>query len=159
MHMNRLNNEMMSWTDSLHVCCLCTTFTWSDLNPGRQCMSLYGLRAACRWWLVRSCCDKQEVRCHTCLNLSRLHYSFQCCTLAVAQHCPSPTTKCTRTFNFVNVHLKFTVYGHKHTSTLQTHFTMQSCWCGARSGSPQISYLIGHFVLLYTQLYMCKSLQ
>ena len=39
---------------------------------------------------ANSCCDKQEVRCHVCLNLSRLCYGSQRCTLAVAQHCPSP---------------------------------------------------------------------
>ena len=67
---------------------------------------LYGLWAACHWCrAVRSCCDKQEVRCRTCFNLSRLRYGCRRCTLAVAQHCPSPTnlrllTKCMRMFNF-----------------------------------------------------------
>ena len=48
--------------------------------------------------------------------------------LAVAQHCPSAHhlgPSYPRTFNFrkyFNAHLKFTVYGRKHTSTLQTRF-------------------------------------
>ena len=67
---------------------------------------LYSLWTACHWCqAVRSCCDKQEVRCHTCFNFSRLCYGCRRCTLAVAQHCPSPTnlrllTKCMRMFNF-----------------------------------------------------------
>ena len=54
---------------------------------------LYGLRAACHWWLLCSCCDKQEVRYRTCFNLSYLHHGCQCCILAVAQHCPSPIAR------------------------------------------------------------------
>ena len=86
---------------------------------------VHGLRVVCHWWLVRSYCDQQEVRCYASLNLSRLRYGCQHCTLAVAQHCPSLiVAKCTRTFNFkyLNMHLKFTVYGHKQARTLQTHF-------------------------------------
>ena len=49
--------------------------------------NLYGLRAACCWWSVCSCRSKQEVRCHTCLNLGCLRYGYRCSTLAVAQHC------------------------------------------------------------------------
>ena len=60
------------------------TLTWSDLNP--LCIILYGWWAACQWWSVRSCCDKQKVRCRASLNLSHLRYSCQRCTLAVAQH-------------------------------------------------------------------------
>ena len=92
------------------------------LNP--TCIILYDRRAACRWWSVRSRCDKQEVRCRACLNLSRLRYSCQRCTPAVAQHCHAmpftcmSSTKCTirgRSIfgKYLNAHLKFTVYGRK----------------------------------------------
>ena len=33
MHINRLS--MMSWIGSVYECRLCTTHTWSDLNPTR----------------------------------------------------------------------------------------------------------------------------
>ena len=82
--------------------------------------NLYGLRAACRGWSVRSCRDKQEVRCRTCLNMSRLRYGCQRCTLAVAQ----PALPCTMTFNFREIFMPaFKIYGiwmqadrHTHTS-------------------------------------------
>ena len=80
MHTNRLSTEMMSRIASLHERHLCMTLAWSNLNPGRQCMSLYGLWAACCWWSFHSCCDKHEVQCRVCLNLSCLRYGFQCCT-------------------------------------------------------------------------------
>ena len=103
----KFHAEMTNLIASVYECRLCMTLTWSDLN--RTVYNLYGLRAACHWWLVRS------------FNLSRLRYSCQCCTLAVAQHCPSPTY--THAFRkYLNAHLKFTVYGCKQTSTLQTHF-------------------------------------
>ena len=158
MHMNRLNTEMMSRIASLHARCLCMTLAWSDLNLGRQCTSLYGQWTACRWWSVCSCCDKQEVRCCGCLNLSRLCYGFQCCTLAVAQHCPSPTTKCTRTFNFCEH--AFKIYGiwlQAHKCVTNTLLQCSPASVGLAQARPNI--LLGHFVLLYTQLYMCKSLQ
>ena len=56
--------------------------------------------------------DAVTNRCRACLNLSHLHYSCQRCALAVAQHCPSPTTKCTRTFNFWEIFKRaFKIYG------------------------------------------------
>ena len=64
MHMN-IHAEMNS---SVYECRLCTTLTWSHLNP--PCIILYGLWASCRWWSVCSCCDKQEIRCRASLNLS-----------------------------------------------------------------------------------------
>ena len=73
------------------------------------------------------CCDKQEVRCHVCLTLSHLHYSCQCCTLAVGQRCPSlleATNKWMRTFNFWEIFKRaFKIYGiWPQASTLRTHF-------------------------------------
>ena len=79
---------MMSWISNGYECRLCMTLTWSDLNP--PCIILYGWQAACHWWSVRICSDKQEVRYCASLNLSHLCYGCQRCTLAVAQHCPSP---------------------------------------------------------------------
>ena len=57
------------------------------------------------------------MHCRVCLNLSCLHYGCQRCTLAVAQHCPSPieanlATKYTRTFNFQEIFKRaFKIYG------------------------------------------------
>ena len=51
------------------------------------------------------------------LNLSRLRYSCQCCTLAVAQYCPSHRARGRWIFGkYLNAHLKFAVYGHKQAS-------------------------------------------
>ena len=80
------NAEMMSWIASVYECRLCTILTWSDLKPAF--IILYGQQAACRWWSFRSCCDKEEVRCSACLNLSRLRYSCQRCTVAVGPALP-----------------------------------------------------------------------
>ena len=102
----------MSWIGSIYDCCLCMTFTWSDLNP--PCLILYGRRAVCRWWSVHTCCDKQEVfsvRCRASLNLSRLCYGCQRCTLSVAQQCHS-ARKYMRTFNFREIVKRpFKIYG------------------------------------------------
>ena len=74
---------------------------------------VHGLRVVCHWWLVRSCCDQLEVRCCASLNLSRLRYGCQHCTLAVPQHCPSLiVAKCTRMFNFQEIFKRaFKIYG------------------------------------------------
>ena len=125
---------MMSWITSVH---LCMTLTWSDLNPA--CIILYVLQAACHWWSVRlhSCCDKQEVTCCACLNLSHLHYGCQHHTLAEAQHCSSPIyywgylLRAQGRLILGNVHLKFMVYDCKqvcmyvckHTSAMQSSLT------------------------------------
>ena len=86
--------------------------------------SLYSLRAACRWWSVRSCCDKQELRYRACINLSRLRYGCQRWTLAVAQHCTSPTIQSTHGLSifgkYLNANLKFALYGCTHVC-IQTH--------------------------------------
>ena len=50
--------QTRSWITSVYDCCLCTTLTWSNLNPTR----CTGLWAACCWWSLCSSCDKQEVR-------------------------------------------------------------------------------------------------
>ena len=97
-----LHAPIMSWIASVYEWRLCMTFTWSDLNPV---YIIWWFGSSLPLWLVRSCCDKQEVRCCACLNLSRLCYGCQCCILLVAQHCPSPMywghllCKCIRTFS------------------------------------------------------------
>ena len=104
---------MKSWISSVYECRLCRTgLTWSNLNL--PCIILYSLRAACCWCLVRSWCDKQEVRCHASLNLSHLCYSCQCCTLAVDQHCHASARGCSISRKYLKAHLKFMVYGRKH---------------------------------------------
>ena len=118
----KLHAEMMSWIGCICECRLCTTLTWSDLNP--PCIILYSRRAACRWWSVRSwfvrswsvrsCCDKKEVRCCASLNLSCLCYGCQCYTLAVAQQCHGSTRGCSIFGKYLNVRLKLTIYGRKH---------------------------------------------
>ena len=109
---------MMPLNQSVYECRLCMTLTWSNLNP--PCIILYSQWAACRWWSVCSCCDKQEVRCRLSLNLSRLRYGCQRCTLAVAKHCPALAIIAMQVHEdiqfsgkYLNVHLKFTVYGRK----------------------------------------------
>ena len=119
---------MMSWSGSVYEYRLCTTLTWNDLNP--LCIILCGRQTACRWWLVCSCCDKQEVRCHVCLNLSCLHYGCQRCTPAVAQHCHAlPFTYWVLLSawahlifgKYLNAHLKFTIYGRKQAWPVVLH--------------------------------------
>ena len=122
MHMNRLSFTL-KWISSVYECRLCTTLTWSDLNLPY--IILYGQRPACHWWSVRSCCDKQEVRCRASLNLSCLHYGYQCCTLAVAQHCHASAWGRSIFGKYLNAHLKFTVYGRKQ-ARLYTH-TFAQC--------------------------------
>ena len=114
----KLHAETKSWISTVYGCSLCRTLTWSDLNP--PCIISYGLQAACRWWSVRSCCNKQEVRCRASLNLSRLRNGCQCCTLAVAQHCHASAQGRSIFGKYLNAHLKFTVYGRKH-GRIHTH--------------------------------------
>ena len=102
----------MSWIGSVYECRLCTILSWSDRNP--PCIILYGRRAACHWWSIRSCCDKQEIRCSASLNLSLLCYGCQRCTLAVAPHCHASAQGHSIFGKYLNAHLKFTVYGPKH---------------------------------------------
>ena len=99
MHMN----EMMSWIASVYECHLCTTLTWSDLNLAFIICTVYE-QPAVDAGLVHSCCDKQEVRCRACFNLRRLCFGYRCCTLAVAQHCPSPIEAQGHS-TFLNTHL------------------------------------------------------
>ena len=103
---------MMSWSGSVYECRLCTTLTWSNLNP--PCISLFGRQTAYRWWLVRSCYDKQEVRCRVSINLNRFCYDSQRYTLAVVQFFGK----------YLNTHLRFTVYGRKH-GRIDTHTSAQ----------------------------------
>ena len=57
------------------------------------------------------------------VHLSCLRYGCQRCTLAVAQHSPSPNARGHSIFGkYLNTHFKFMVYGRKHTSMLPTHF-------------------------------------
>ena len=83
---------------------------------------MYNLHSLQATWLVCSCRDKQEVRCRTCFNWSRLCYGCRRCTLAVAQHFCSPIEAIYYTAyehvqfsGNVYAHLKFTVYGRKQT--------------------------------------------
>ena len=121
MHMNRRSFTLKWRTESvafMSVVYAQPFNTWSDLNL--LCIILYGLQAACHWWSVRSCCDKQEVRCHASLNLNCLRYSCQRCTPAVAQHCHASGRGHSIFGKYLNVHLKFTVYGRKH-GRIHTH--------------------------------------
>ena len=115
----KLHAEMMSWIASAYESHLCMILTWSHSTKN---VILYGLRAACHWWSVHSCCDKQEVRCHACLNLSCLCYGRQRYTLAIAI-CPSPVLISAQEHSifekYLNAHLKFTVYGRKYKCVLQ----------------------------------------
>ena len=69
-------------------------------------------------WSVRSCCDKQEVRCHASLNLSHLRYGCQRCTLAV--------TIAMTTFNFRKIFKRtFKIYGIWSVGRSYTHTSAQ----------------------------------
>ena len=81
--------EIMSWITSVYECHLCMHRPYLKRSLTGM-YNLYTLRAACHWWSVCSSYDKQEARCRACFNLRCLRYVCQCCTLAVAQHCPSP---------------------------------------------------------------------
>ena len=125
---------MMSWSGSVYECRLYKTLTWSDLKL--LSIILYGRQTACCWWSVHRCCDKQEVRCHASLNLSHLRYDCQRWTPAVAQHRHWTWLKCTRTFNFrkyLNAHLKFTVYGRKHSRSIGCIYTYTFAQCSPAS--------------------------
>ena len=79
--------------------------------------------AAWHWLSVRSCCDKRKVMCRACLNLSRLCYGCQHCTLAVALHLLRLTYYVSawgRSGKYLNAHLKHTVYGRKYVR-IHTH--------------------------------------
>ena len=104
----KIYTEMMSWITSVYECRLCTTLNWSDLNP--LVYTLYSQRAACRGWLVHSCCGKQEVRCRACLSLSHLCYGCCCCTLAVAQHHHCTCSAQTRSRTFEIFKRAFKIY-------------------------------------------------
>ena len=115
----------MSWISDVYECHLCTALTWSDLNPACI-LNLYSLRAACCWWLVCSCHDKQEVSCRACFNLSRLRSGCWRCSLAVGLHCPSPTLVLSawymRTLNFREIFkCAFKIYGIWPQASKHTH--------------------------------------
>ena len=119
--------------------------------------------------LVRSCCDKQEVRCRACFNLSCLRYGCRRCTLAVAQHCPSPTklrllTKCTRTFNFQEIFkCVFKIYGIWPQASIDTH-TLPQCspasvgLAQAHSNDTKQSIYLAHAKALYTKIFKLQKL-
>ena len=90
--------------------------------------------------------------CHACVNLRVVFVSWALrrhCTLAVAlyRHDSGLGISHARnhliTFGLHEIlkcaHLKFTVYGRKQTYTQLPQ--MQSRWCGARSGSPQLWWI------------------
>ena len=106
--MNRLSFTL-KWAKSLAFMSAVHARLLPEAISTRRCIILYGLWAACHWWSVHSCCDKLEVWCRECLNLSRLRYGCQWCTLAVAQHCSSPTSA---PFNFQEIFkCSFKIYG------------------------------------------------
>ena len=113
----------MNWISSVYECRLCTTLTCSDLNT--PCIILYSWQTACCWWSVRSCCDNQEVRCCASLDLRRLCYDCQRCTLAVAQHCHASAQERLVFGKYLNAHFKFTVYGHNQARSY-SHTSAQS---------------------------------
>ena len=144
MHMNRLSFTMKWWPESL-LLMSAVLRKWVWLARLTHVTWVISTR---RWWSVCSSCDKQEVRCHACLNLSCLRYGCQHCTLAVTQHCPSPieaTYLCiyySSIFRkYLNPHLirpqasKHVCY--KHISAMQSH----SCeggraWVGLTQARP-----------------------
>ena len=104
MHMNRLSFMLKWWAESVTFMSAVYARPLPEViwvNP--PCIILYGQRAACRWWLVRSCCDKQEVRCYMFLNLSHLWYGCQRCTLAVPQHCTASARGCSIFGKYLNM--------------------------------------------------------
>ena len=109
--MNGLSSTLKWWAELLAFMSVvyARITQWSDFNPA----GMYGLWAVCLWWLIRSCCNKQEVRCHTCLNLSCLHYGCQHCTLAVAH---------LRSAQECSILGKIKHAFWPQASTLQTHF-------------------------------------
>ena len=142
LHMNRLSFTLKWWAESL-------AFMHDPYLKRSQLgvHNLYGQRAACCWWLVRSCCDKQEVRCRVCLKLSRLCYGCQRCTLAVAQHCPSPieATYYSSIFGkYLNAHLKFTVYGRKQASMYVTKTLPQCSPASVGLAQARPNYVVNH---------------
>ena len=85
MHMNKLSFTLKWWAELERLWVSFMHYPYLKRSQTAVYI-LYGRRAACRWWSVRSCCDKQEVRCRASLYLSRLpRYGCQRCTLAVAQ--------------------------------------------------------------------------
>ena len=123
----------MSWIASVYECRLCIILTWSNLNW--QCI----ICTVCEQPAIDSWSVAAVTRCRRRLNLSRLCYSCQRCTLAVAQHCPSPSYLLSARGHsifekYFNAHLKFMVYGRKQTSMLQTHFrnAVQLVWGSLR---------------------------
>ena len=112
MHMNRLSFTLKWWAETVAFMSVIYAWPLPEAISTRR-IILYGQWAACRWWSACSCCVS--------LNLRRLHYGCQCCTLAVAPQLPC---KCTRTFNFLeylNAHLEFMVYGRSTVGHIHTH--------------------------------------
>ena len=121
LHVDRLSFTLESWAGFL---VLWVPFIHGSYlkrsQPGVYILNLYGLRAACCWWSVHSCRDKQQVAVHAS-TWAVFAPSSQCCILAVAQHCPSLM------FNFweiFNVLVILMVHGCKQTSTrMHTHLS------------------------------------
>ena len=86
MHMNRLSFTLKWWAESLAFMSVVYARTWSDLQPGMynfmwSASSLPLMVSPKVLWQTRS-------KVPWALNLNRLRYSSQRCTLAVAQALP-----------------------------------------------------------------------
>ena len=123
MHMNRLSFTLKWWAESVaFMSRLCTTLTWSDLNPAynfvRSASSLPLMVGS-----VRSC--------RACLNLSCLRYGLPTLHSGSSPALPCHAlhlstlqlpTKCTRTFNFREIFKRaFKIYGIWPQGRIHTH--------------------------------------
>ena len=131
----------MNWIISIYECGLCMTLTWKSQSGVHN---LYALQAACCWWAVCSCCNKQEVRCCLCFNLSHL--------LPTLHSGSSPVLPFTYWGYLLSAwghpqfweicKCKFKIYGiWPQASTLQTHFcyALLLVW-----GSLKLTPIIGY---------------
>ena len=104
---SRCCNEVLLPSKVLWRYGMCCSVVYMSAVYARALPSSNGHKPACIICTVCSCHDKQEVRYRTCFNLRRLHHGCRSCTLAVAQHCPSPIeATCMRTFNFWEIFMR-----------------------------------------------------
>ena len=105
LHMDRLSYTLKSWAESLAFMSAVYARALPETVSNRQ-LAVDD----------DSCRDKQEVRCRTCFNFSRLRYGCRRCTLAVAQHYLYEVHEDVQFSGKIYAHLKFTVYGRKQTN-------------------------------------------